>query len=781
MPLSVHRCLVVLALLLPLAACGSPEEREAEYLERGLVRLAEGDFSRARVELRNVLRINPKNARALLAMGQINEQQERYPQAFNAYLAAADADPNLIEAHNAYGVLALTAGQLDAVARAVERIAAVDPDNADGLALQAGLALRNGDVASAEEAARRALARAPAHVNATSALVGVFNARGDSPGAVGIIDEFLAAHGANVPLALLKIQLLAASNDEIGVEEAFGQLIEFEPDNVAFRIALANFYRSQARDAEAETVLRTAVDSLGTSTSAAAALVQLVYATSGLDAAIAEADNLLARSSEDRTLDFLAADLLSREGRIDAARARLQDTVAAVGAETPRGLDARTALAGIDYSEGRLDEARAAVDGVLEEDQQHRGANYLAALIALGDSDPDAALTSARAALARDTNWVPGLTALAQAHFERGEESLTIEVLEQIVNLAPDDLRAAEQLARLLATRGDYDRAMEIWDRVLARVDDPVTALATTAELAIRQGNWSRANRDIARLLDDERGALSGSLLAGSLRVAQGDYEGGREWFNRAGELAPDAAQPMIGVVQSFLAQGDVDGALAAVDARLAEMTDDVDTALVWNLKAQLHGRQGDVQAAADAYRRASAARGDWTAPYLELARLYEGAGEPARAVEVLEEGITTGAAAESLLLERAFVEQRSGRFRDAITTYERLLDAGATNDVVVNNFAALVADFGQEDPARMERALELAGRFETSTEPYFLDTLGWLHFQRGELTLALPLLRRASALLPEDPQLRYHLGAALYRSGEQEQARLQLQRAVVE
>jgi tetratricopeptide (TPR) repeat protein len=94
---------------------------------------------------------------------------------------------------------------------------------------------------------------------------------------------------------------------------------------------------------------------------------------------------------------------------------------------------------------------------------------------------------------------------------------------------------------------------------------------------------------------------------------------------------------------------------------------------------------------------------------------------------------------------------------------------------------AALVADYAYEDPERLERALEIASRFRASNNGWFLDTLGWLHYRKGDYPVAASYLERAVADLADNPQLRYHLGMALKASGQTERARLELQRAVVQ
>ena len=97
------------------------------------------------------------------------------------------------------------------------------------------------------------------------------------------------------------------------------------------------------------------------------------------------------------------------------------------------------------------------------------------------------------------------------------------------------------------------------------------------------------------------------------------------------------------------------------------------------------------------------------------------------------------------------------------------------------NNLAAVIADHQYDDPARLDRALKLAERFQTSENPYFLDTLGWVHYRRGDRNQAIIFLRRAVENAPKTPQFRYHLGVVYYESGKTGLARNELEKAVAE
>jgi predicted Zn-dependent protease len=56
------------------------------------------------------------------------------------------------------------------------------------------------------------------------------------------------------------------------------------------------------------------------------------------------------------------------------------------------------------------------------------------------------------------------------------------------------------------------------------------------------------------------------------------------------------------------------------------------------------------------------------------------------------------------------------------------------------------------------------------------LDTLAWILVERDQLPRALALLQKAHALAPKARDIRYHLAAALYKSGAKEQARKELE-----
>ncbi|MCP9464369.1 MAG: tetratricopeptide repeat protein, partial [Nitrospira sp.] len=120
-----------------------------------------------------------------------------------------------------------------------------------------------------------------------------------------------------------------------------------------------------------------------------------------------------------------------------------------------------------------------------------------------------------------------------------------------------------------------------------------------------------------------------------------------------------------------------------------------------------------------------------------------------------------------------------AGQFDRAIEEYEKILQYNPRSLLAANNLASLLTDH-KGDPKSLERALALAQDFETmAPNPYFLDTLGWIHFKLGNSGQAVHFIQQAVAKVPDHPVVNYHLGMAYYKTGKAAEAKTHLQKAV--
>ena len=93
--------------LLVLAACGSPQEREAKHIASGKTLYESGDLVKAILEFRNALQINPRGIEARYYVGLILERQGNLPAALSAFQEVSLQDPNHGDAQRKLGQYAL--------------------------------------------------------------------------------------------------------------------------------------------------------------------------------------------------------------------------------------------------------------------------------------------------------------------------------------------------------------------------------------------------------------------------------------------------------------------------------------------------------------------------------------------------------------------------------------------------------------------------------------------------------------------------------------------------
>jgi tetratricopeptide (TPR) repeat protein len=269
-----------------------------------------------------------------------------------------------------------------------------------------------------------------------------------------------------------------------------------------------------------------------------------------------------------------------------------------------------------------------------------------------------------------------------------------------------------------------------------------------------------------------------GHTLYGGLYFAQGRYEDAVGAYEAAYRLAPSAVEPITGVTMSYLAQEEPDKAAEFLQVIIEK---DPHNAVAHNLLGETRLRQNKPQEAEHHFRLAVASGGDWTVPSHNLARLLAARGEIDEVLAIYRAAIEKQPENVALQLALAEAQQKAGDYAGSRATYEAIVERHADNAIAANNLAALLADRHHEDTASVKRALDLAQRFETSNNPYFIDTLGWVQFRLGDLPQARVNLERAVALLPNNPQLQYHLGMVLARLGEHDDAVQALEKAVID
>ncbi|MBT3289221.1 MAG: tetratricopeptide repeat protein [Victivallales bacterium] len=111
-----------------------------------------------------------------------------------------------------------------------------------------------------------------------------------------------------------------------------------------------------------------------------------------------------------------------------------------------------------------------------------------------------------------------------------------------------------------------------------------------------------------------------------------------------------------------------------------------------------------------------------------------------------------------------------------AIEAFRKALGKQPTDATAYNRLAAILADRKQTKEAL---AYALVAFKAQPNHWGVLDTLGWIHCRSGDTAAGLPYLNQALALAPRNPEIQYHLGYALAKSGQPDAARWHLEVAL--
>jgi tetratricopeptide (TPR) repeat protein len=767
----------VLLAALWLAACDGGAEREAAYLKRGKTLFEESNYIKARLEFKNALQINPKGIDGKYYLALIDEAEGNLQEAFIGMTRLVEQHPEHVPVQVKLGQYFLLSNELEKAREKADVILSLEPRNPDGHALRGAVLLRRGALQEARSEIDTARQTEPGNVGAISVLAGIYQKQGNIEQALEILSEGVKLNPKNKALRLLSIQLHLEANDFSEVEATYRELFALDPGSHRYRTALAKLYVRRGQLDAAEKLLRQSITVAPDDSKRKLLLIDFLANQRGRADAEEQLRGFIEETPEDYQLQFGLGELYIKHKAQEKAEALYRDIIARDG-KGPHGLRARGEAARIYFRRGETEEAERHLQEILDEDPANRIALLLRGRLALKQGDYQAAIADLRTLLRDDPTSKDGLASLAEAHLRASEFELAIEALRSLVEIDPLNDKALVRLARLLARRGDYDAAQPFLDAVLARSPDYLPALQSKAEISVIRKAWPEAEAAARSILEQKDQQALGHQVLGNVYKAETRYDEAVVEYRKALDLAPTAPEPLTGMVQSYVAGGKAEAAARFLEDRTADEPQD---AIAHNLLGEVYLKQQDLVGAEKAFRLAATQRDDWPVPYINLGQLLMNTGDYARASAAYEEGLSQIPDHEELRFSLAVAYEKAGDLDAAIQAYATMLQANPGLDIVANNLAALIADHQFQERARLEFALQAAERFQTSSDPHFLDTLGWVHYRLGNTPEAVIALERAVLAGGGFPQLRYHLGMALYAADRPDRARQELERALAD
>ena len=749
---------------------GAPENPDALV---GLGRIAwlDGDAAAAHGYAERVLRRSPGNLAALMFQADLLRAEGKHAQAFDVYdkvialspqhrsahvekaylaiglqrydMAQAELDtafkiaPGSLLAVYTQALLDYTRGRYPESRDSLMKLLRAAPEHMPSVLLAGAVSLKLGANYLAEHHLRHYLESHPDNVQARKMLASALIGTGHGAEALNVLAPALQAAAATGARAGQDIQLLAIAGDsnmQAGrfgpAADLFAQASALDPDSAELRTSLGLSRLNQGDLEPALRELQAATQLDRKSIQAAQALVRTELRLGRLDPALEAATALVRAQPDSPVAHELLGSVHAARGQVDAARAGFGRALAL----RPSHYPAAAGLSQLALDRKDAAGARQAMLAFLDKNKASVQAMSALALLAEGAGDAAGTTRWLEAAAAVDPAAVgPAVNLIAQ-YLRSDAPGKALNLARKLQVAHPDNPDLLDLLAKSQLANGLLEDALGTYQNL-------ATALPRSAQVLMQVAGL--------QLLLDRPVQAEDALK--SVLAMQPDF--------------PSAEVELAGL---YVRKGSPDLALIIAD-RLQRRHPDGPAG--WTLEGDvLMAKRQPAQALA-AYEHAFGMRAT-NEVVIKIDNALRQAGRKEDASGRLDRWLAAHPADARALAYRAQTWLAEGAWRQAAEQLEAVLKLQPRNAVVLNNLA--LAYHAQGDAralATAEAALERAGE-----RPDVMDTLAWILVSRGDAKRAVPILQKAHALAPRARDIRYHLAAALYRTGEREAAQKELE-----
>ena len=757
-----------------LASCGGAEDRKAKYFERGMELYEQGNYVKAKLEFKNVLQIDPQDAEGHYMFGLIMEKEQNWRQAYALFLRAVELNPSHADALTHLGRLYAMSGAPEKAIESADKVLALKPGDAAAMVLKGLAKARMGNKEDAVRDVEAAVQVDSENMDAISLLSALYGDLGNMDKAIAMAKKGVEENPKHMGIHLLLARMYEKSGNTDGAVELLRKMIAIQPDNQTNRNRLAAYYHAKGNKTEAIKALRDSIAANPDSAEAKLALVEYLGKEKATrEQAEKELLKFVKENPGDNKLQFALAKIYLGTKRVEEARTIYQ-SISDGDKDGKDGATARTKIAGLLMLEKRLNDAKALVDGVLADDPKNKDALLTRAAISLASEDPDKGIADLRTLLGEDPGHVKGLRLKARAHLSKKEIALARESLEAAIQVSPQEAAANFELAQLLVQTGKPDDAIAVLEKMRKFAPDHAGIMLGIAKIYAGQKKWDEVTKISKEMQAKNPDNATGYYYQGLALQGAGKLDESVGLFEKSLNLSPNAVEPLIAVAKSWLALKQPEKSLERVEQAIAHNSKNF---LAYNLKGEILILQKRLDEATVSFQKANEINPKWPVPYDNLAKMSLINKDVAKAITLLESGYGNTKDL-TLAIKLASLYDSNGNEDKARVLYESLLAERPNLDVAKNNLAMMLLR-GEPAQADLDKALELTKGFALSENPIYIDTLGWVHYIRGENKDALTILKRAYKDELKIPDLSYHLGMAYHKAGSLKEAKEMLEKSL--
>lgn len=415
-------------------------------------------------------------------------------------------------------------------------------------------------------------------------------------------------------------------------------------------------------------------------------------------------------------------------------------------------------------SQGQVAEAAPYLEKMLDGADLEAGFMQLPALFAK-TRDTAAAYQVVKSLAQKHPQLAEARYAQAHAALQAGFAEEANEALKQADSLKPGWEPAALMRAQMMAKTSRV-QAQDFLREFVGKYPDAQDVRLAYARMLVSANQYEEAYKQFARLATELPGSAEIAMAAGLLSLQMGKLEDAETFLNRTLELGQEDG----GTVRYYLGQ-------------VAEERKDFNLAATRYLSiaggeylvssrtrlASMYARQGRLEEARGVLKAIVPGNDVQKVQLIQAeADLLREAKDHVAVFALLDAAVKERPEHIDLLYDRAMAAEKLNKLdvlEEDLRKVIRLKPDYAHAYNALGYSLAEKTDRLAEATQLLDKAISLAPE-----DPFILDSMGWLHYRKGNLDKAREFLERAWRLR-QDPEIAAHLGEVLWMKGSRDEA----------
>ena len=290
---------------------------------------------------------------------------------------------------------------------------------------------------------------------------------------------------------------------------------------------------------------------------------------------------------------------------------------------------------------------------------------------------------------------------------------------------------------------------------------------------------YSEAEQDMHKAAQLAPQSAAPYVQMGNLHGMQQQYGEAIKYYRQGLDKEQNSPDALQGLMNTYLAQKQVDAAIAAARAQIAKTPN---SSGFYDLLGTALYQKKDFTAADAAFHKAIELDKNNSDALLKLAQAQAAEGSVSQALATYQQSIKDHPGEISFYILAGMMYESQSDWDHAKAMYQQALNIQHDNPLASNNLAYVMLQQG----GNVDVALSMAqtARRGMPDSPNAADTLGFAYYQKGVYGSAIEMFKESLRLnekkgAPDDPAVHYHLALAYEKSNQPAQARQQLERAL--